>query len=338
MSKSDGPRERARFDRRVRLRRTTGAVALAAVPVLLVAAPLVAVAALLGPAGLGVLAPAALGGLPPTAAAALAAVAIGLGGSALAGPVLVDRRIARLPGAELDDQPIGSVADRVAALAEEVGVDAPQVTVVRADAANVAVADGYRGSRLVVSTRLLSLPAADRDAALRHALVRLRTREAAVTTAMLPALALVETVALLATLLVGRRADRTAADRRVNRIHGYEPEESRVPPWAYTAAGVLLWLLLLPAWLPAAVGDRLYVGGGRRDADAAVARLGSAEREALGNAVAFAGEAAGAADWPPLLDRLSLASMADAETGRVRGTSRQEARLRLALLRSKRLL
>ncbi|WP_280587912.1 hypothetical protein [Halorubrum sp. Boch-26] len=348
MSDSDGPNAREvdapspgtadGRSGRVRLRRAAGAVALATVPALLAAAPLVPAAALLGPAGLGVLDPVALGGLPPTVAAALAAVVLGPGGSALIGPFLVDRRIGRLPEAELDDRPAEFVAHRVTTLAGEVGVGVPSVTVVRADAANVAVADGYRGARLVVSTRLLSLPAADRDAALRHALVRLRTREAAVTTALLPALALVETVALLATLLVGRRADRTAADRRVNRIHGYEPEENRIPPWAYTVAGVLLWLLLLPAWIPAAVGDRLYVGGGRRDADAAVARLGSAERDGLGNAVAFAGEAAGATDWPPLLDRLSLASMADAETGRVRGTSRQEARLRLALLRSKRSL
>jgi len=172
----------------------------------------------------------------------------------------------------------------VATLADEVGVDAPKVTVVRADAANVAVADGHRGSRLVVSTRLLSLPEADRDAALRHALVRLRTREALVATALLPALAAVETVALLATLLVGHRGDRTAADRRVNRIHGYEPERDRIPSWAYAVVGVALWILLLPAWVPATVGDRLYVAGGRRDADGTVARVGTAEREGLGNA------------------------------------------------------
>ncbi|MFW5917821.1 MAG: hypothetical protein ACOCRD_05375, partial [Halorubrum sp.] len=259
-----------------------------------------------------------------------------VGGSAVAGPILVDRRIARLPRADLDDRPADFVDDRVATLAADVGVDAPAVTVVRADAANVAVTDGYRGSRLVVSTRLLSLPKGDRDAALRHALVRIRTREAAVATALLPSLAVVETVALLATLLIGRRGERTAADRRVNRIHGYEPDRERVPSWAYAVGGVLLWALLLPAWIPAAVGDRLYVAGGRRAADAAVARVGSAERDGLGNAVAFASDAAGAADWPPVLDRLSLVSMADGETGRVRGTSRQDARVRLARLRSKR--
>ena len=314
-----------------RVRRAVGALALLAVPVLLAAVPLVPVAVLLGPAGLDVAGPGAVGG-------ALAAVVVGLGGSALIGPVVADRRIARLPEAELDDRPADFVADRVATLADEVGVDAPEVTVVRADAANVAVADGHRGSRFVVSTRLLSLPRADRDAALRHALVRLRTREALVATALLPALGAVETVALLATLLVGRRGERTAADRRVNRIHGYEPERERIPSWAYAVAGAVLWLLLLPAWVPAAVGDRLYVGGGRRDADGAVARAGTAERAGLGNAVAFASDAAGAADWPPLLDRLSLVSMADAETGRVRGTSRQEARARLARLRSKRSL
>lgn len=314
-----------------RLRRAVGALAFLAVPVLLAAVPLVPAATLLGPAGLNVAGPGAAGGL-------LAAVAVGLGGSALLGPILVDRRVARLSHAELDNRPADFVADRVAVLADEVGVDPPTVTVVRADAANVAATDGYRGSRLVVSTRLLSLPQDDRDAALRHALIRIKRREAIVTTALIPALAFVETVALLATLLVGRRGERTAADRRVNRIHGYEPEQKRVPSWAYTVAGVLLWLLLLPAWLPAAVGDRLYVAGGRQSADAAVAAVGATEREGLGNAVAFASDAAGAADWPPLLDRLSLVSMADAETGRVRGTSRQEARIRLARLRSKRAL
>lgn len=312
-------------------RRALGALALLAVPVLLAAIPFVPAAFLLGPAGLDVAGPGAVGG-------PLAAVVVGLGGSALLGPIVVDRRIARLPEAELDGRPADFVADRVATLASETGVDVPDVTVVRADAANVAAVDGYRGSRLVVSTRLLSLPKSDRDAALRHALVRIQTREALITTALIPALAVVETVALLATILVGRRNDRTAADRRVNRIHGYEPDRNRIPSWAYTVAGALLWLLLLPAWVPAAVGDRHYVAGGRRNADAVVGRIGSNEREGLGNAVAFASDAAGAADWPPLLDRLSLVSMADGETGRVRGTSRQEARVRLARLRSKRTL
>ncbi|GAB3697185.1 hypothetical protein GCM10028858_09250 [Halorubrum pallidum] len=298
---------------------------------MLAALPLVPLAALIGPAGLGIAGPGAGGGL-------LVAVVVGLGGSGLLGPILVDRRISGLPEAELDDRPADFVADRVSTLADEVGVDAPAVTVVRADAANVAVADGYRGSRLVVSTRLLSLPRADRDAALRHALVRLRTREPLLVTAVLPAVAVVETVALLATLLVGRRDERTAADRRVNRIHGYEPDRDRVPSWAYTVAGVLCWVLLSPAWVPAAVGDRFTVADGRRHADAAVARLGTDERDGLGNAVAFASDAAGAADWPPLLDRLSFVSMADGETGRVRGTSRQEARIRLARLRSKQAL
>ena len=307
-------------------RTAVGALALAAVPVVLAAVPLVPLVLLAG-RGVGV-------GL-------LAATLVGLGGSAVLGPVLVDRRIEGVPVLDPDDgfdeldTPIEEAVARVAA---DVGVDAPDVTVVRADAANVAVADGYRGSRLVVSTRLGSLPSADRDAALRHALTRLRTREAAFTTAALPGLAAVETVALLATLLVDRRSERAPGDRTVNRIHGYEPARERIPGPVYTAAGLLLWLALLPAWIPAIVGDRLFVSGRRRVADAAVARTGTAEREGLGNAVEFAGDAAGAAEWPPLLDRLSLVSMADNETGRVRGTSRQEARIRLARLRSKRAL
>ncbi len=302
------------------IRTAVGAAGLVAVPVVLAVIPIAPVAGALG-IGLG-------RGL-------LVAAAVGLLGSVVLGPILVGRRVRRLPDADLDDRPAAFVEYRVDELADEVGVDAPDVTVVRADAANIAVTDGYRGSQMVVSTRLLSLSAADRDAALRHALIRLRRREALFTTAMLPALVVVETMALLATLLVGRRADRSPADRRVNRIHGYEPERERIPPPVYTLAGLLLWLLLLPAWIPAVVGDRLFIAGRRRAADAAVARVGETERDGLANAVEFAGDAAGAADWPPLLDRLSLVSMADDETGRVRGSSRQEARIRLASLRSK---
>lgn len=304
-------------------RTLVGLVALALVPTGIAAVPVVPVAVVVG---LGV------------GPAVLAAGVVGLGTSAILGPLLVDRRIEELPDADLEDRPTAFIEDRVATIAGDLGVDPPELTVVRGDAANVAVTDGYRGARLVVSTRLLSLPEADRDAALRHAIVRLRSREAAVTTALLPALLVVETLALLATLLVGRRSDRTEADRRVNRIHGYEPERERIPAPAYTLAGVLLWLALLPVWFPAVVGDRLYVGERRRAADATVSRTGRAERTGLANAVAFARDAAGAADWPPLLDRLSLVSMADHETGRIRGTSRHETRVRLARLRSKRTL
>ncbi|SMO51514.1 hypothetical protein [Halorubrum cibi] len=318
---SSGPIERA-FT-------AVGALALATVPVVLAAIPIVPLAWLLGVAGGVDLGPGAV---------ALATVVVGLGTAAVLGPVLVDRRIARLPAADLDDRPAAFIDSRVEAVAKAVGVDPPPVTAVRAEAANVAVADGHRGPRLVVSTRLLSLPAADRDAALRHAMVRLRTREAAFTTAALPGLVVVEWVTLFATLLVGRRSDRSPSDRRVNRIHGYEPDRERIPAPAYAAAGLFVWLVALPAWIPAVVGDRLFVGDRRRAADAAVSRTGEAERDGLANAIAFAGEAAGSADWPPLFDRLSLVSMADDETGRVRGTSRQEARVRLARLRTKRAL
>lgn len=312
-----------RWNGQVTLRGVVGLLALAVVPVVVAAGPLVPLLAVLGPGpGVGV----------------LAAVVVGLGGSALLGPVLVERRIDRLPRANLDEKPAAFLDDRISALADEVGVDAPDIRVVNADAANVAVTDGHRGATLVVSTRLLSLPEADRDAALRHALVRLHGRDAAVTTALLPATLLVETLGLLATLLVTRRDDRDETDRRVNRIHGYEPERNRIPWPVYTLAGVLLWVLLLPIWVPFVVGDRLYVAGSRRAADAAVARASPDDGEGLANAVEYAREAAGAGDWPPLLDRLSLVPMADEETRRVRGTSRQETRIRLARLRSKRRL
>lgn len=322
---TSGPIERART--------VIGALALAATPVVIAAVPILPLAWLLD--GSSVLVGGVGGGI---VVGLLTAVVVGPTASIVLGPVLVDRRVERLPAADLDERPAAFVDSRVDEMAEAVGIDPPPVTVVRAEAANVAVTDGYRGPRLVVSTRLLSLPAADRDAALRHAMVRLRSREAAFTTAVLPALVVVETVTLVATLLVGRRTDRNPADRRVNRIHGYEPERERVPAYAYSAVGLLAWLISLPAWVPAVVGDRLFVAGRRRAADAAVARAGEVERDGLANAVAFSGEAAGAAEWPPRLDRLSLVSMADEETGRVRGTSRQEARIRLARLRSKRAL
>jgi len=227
----------------------------------------------------------------------------------------------------------------VATLADEVGVDAPKVTVVRADAANVAVADGHRGSRLVVSTRLLSLPEADRDAALRTRARPAPDSGSARRDRAAPGARSGRDGGASGdpARRAPRRPDGGGPSRQSN-PRGYEPERDRIPSWAYAVVGVALWILLLPAWVPATVGDRLYVAGGRRDADGTVARVGTAEREGLGNAVAFASDAAGAADWPPLLDRLSLISMADAETGRVRGTSRQEARTRLARIRSKRAL
>ncbi|KKF39165.1 hypothetical protein FK85_30710, partial [Halorubrum saccharovorum] len=100
---------------RTRVRRVAGALALLAVPVLLAAVPLVPVTALLGPAALDVVGPGAIGGF-------IGAVVVGLGGSALLGADLVDRRIARLPEAELDDAPRTSSATASATLAEEVGV------------------------------------------------------------------------------------------------------------------------------------------------------------------------------------------------------------------------
>jgi hypothetical protein len=254
------------------------------------------------------------------------------------GPAVVDRRIASLPRVGSDDDRRSLAESRVAAIAAQLGVDRPTVTVVSADAANVAVTDGHRGSRLVVTTRLLSLPPSNRDAALRHAISRLQRREAAVTTAALPGLVAVETVALAATLVVSHEPDRRPADRRANRIHGYEPDRDRIPAPLYTAGGLLAWLVTLPVWLPAAVGDRLFVGGGRRDADAVVARTDDDARTGLASAISFTEEAPGASDWPPLLDRLSVVSMADATTERVRGTSRHETRCRLAQLRSKRSL
>jgi len=309
--------------RTAQLKRVFGAFTLAVVPSLfvgLLVMPLVVLTSV-GPAAGTVVA--ALGGV-------VTAVALG--------PVIVDRRIASLPRVGADDDRRSLAESRVAAIAAQLRVSRPAVTVAAVDAANVAVIDGHRGSRLVVTTRLLSLPPSSRDAALRHAISRLQRREAAVTTAALPGLVAVETVALAATLLVSHEPDRRPADRRSNRIHGYEPDRDRIPAPLYTAGGLLAWLVTLPTWLPAAVGDRLFVGGGRRDADDIVARTNEDARTGLAAAISFTEEAPGASDWPPLFDRLSVVSMADATTERVRGTSRHETRCRLARLRSKRSL
>jgi len=309
--------------RTVGAKRALGALALVAVPSLL-AGPLIAPFVVFTGAGL------VAGAIAATLGGVVAAVALG--------PVVVDRRVESLPRVAQDDDRRSLAESRVTAIAAQLGVDRPAVTVVSADAANVAVTDGHRGSQLVVTTRLLSLPPSSRDAALRHAISRLQRREAAVTTAALPSLAAVETVALAAILLVSHEPDRRPIDRRANRIHGYQPDQRQIPAPVYTTGGLVAWLVTLPVWLPAAVGDRLFVGGRRRDADAVVARSDDDARTGLAAAIEFTEEAPGASDWPPLLDRLSVVSMADTTTERVRGTSRHESRCRLARLRSKRRL
>lgn len=269
-----------------------------------------------------------------TAPAVLAAVVVGVGSSALLGPIVVGRTIDRLPKASLEERPEAFLQERVGSIAADVGIDPPEVVVVNANAANVCAVDSYRGTTIVASTRLLSLDADARDAAVRHAMYRVKHRDAAVLSALLPLLAAVEVVVLLGLSLVGRRGDRDESDRNVNRIHGYEPERGRVPAPVYTLAGIVLLAILFPAWAPFALGERLYVSGSRRAADVAVSRSGNDERQGLADAVEFARGAAGASDWTPTLDRLSLVPMADERARLVRGTSRQEERVRLAVLRS----
>jgi len=158
--------------------RALGALALVAVPCLfagLLIAPLVAFTRV-GPVA---------GGVAATLGGVVTAVALG--------PVVVDRRVASLPRVGPNDDRRSLAESRVAAIAAQLGVDRPAVTVAAVDAVNVAVTDGHRGSRLVVTTRLLSLPPSSRDAAIRHAIARLQRREAAVTTAALPGLVAVET-------------------------------------------------------------------------------------------------------------------------------------------------
>ena len=304
-----------------RVRTALGCVSLACVPTVFAAVVISPLAVVLG--------------LEVNVFLALAGIT-GLVTAAFIGPRLVDRHIASLPHADSESDLSSLARTRVDVIATELGLERPAVTVIKANAANVALVTGRQGPRLVVTTRLLSGDPAIRDAALHHAVARMRTREAAFTTAMLPGLLAVEMAALVATLLVWRTPERRDTDRRVNRIHGYEPETKRVPRAVYRLCGLVLWLGLVPVWLPAAVGDRLFVAGRTRAADGEVAAAG--RRQGLAEALAFTNGATGASEWSPLLDRLSLVPMADATTARVRGTGRHETRQRLARLRSKRRL
>ncbi|WP_426963868.1 hypothetical protein [Haloparvum alkalitolerans] len=294
-----------------------GALLLAAVPAVLVALPAAAVAPLL-PA-------------PPTVPAA-AGAAVGLLGGLAAGPVLVRRTVSTLPDAEDD-----ALTEAVDAVAADLGIpeaDRPAVRVVGSRAATLAVVDGglLATPTLVAPTRLREFDDAARDAAIAHALTRLRNRNALLVTLTLGAALLVELWTLVGIDLLRHRDDGDEDDGP--RMLGERDRRRGVPPAAYTGAGVLLLLLAVPFWLAFALGDRLLIGGGRRRADDAVR---AADRgEGLIDALAFARDAAGDRDWPPSLDRLSVSPLSDPATRRARGTSRNETRVRLARIHTAR--
>lgn len=294
-------------------RMAAGTLAYAAVPALAVAVPLrLAAAAGLGPG--------------PIVGAALVSAAV-VGVAALGAPVS-RRLVATLPERDAPD-----VAERVERLAAGMGVPAPAVRVVDCGAPNVAAVGRTPGeATLVVSERLLDVAGDEgADAVLVHALARSR-RDAPVTTAFLPVAIAVETVVLLGLDLVRREPDaeeRRAAfgERRGRDLSGVTASVGRV-------AGVLLLALAAVPWLLLAVGDRLLVAGGRRDADRVVAAEGRAG--AFADWLVDAPDADGYRDWPPALDRLSALPLAGGTIRSLRGTARGAGEVREARLRTDR--
>ncbi|WP_058366800.1 hypothetical protein [Haloparvum sedimenti] len=294
-----------------------GALLLAAVPAALVALLAAVVAAPLS--------------VPTTAASAVGA-AVGLLGGVAAGPLLIRRTVRGLPAAEDD-----AVTEAVDAVAVDLGIpeaERPAVRVVDSRAATLAAVDGglLGTPTLVVPTRFREFDDAARDAAIAHALTRLRNRNALLVTLTLGAALLVELWTLVGIELL-RHRDADDEDEGP-RMLGERDRRRGIPPAAYTGAGVLLLLLAVPFWIAFALGDRLLVGGGRRRADDAVRAMDRGE--GLIDALAFARDAAGDRDWPPALDRLSVSPLSDPATRRARGTGRNETRLRLARIHATR--
>ncbi|WP_096388868.1 hypothetical protein [Halopenitus persicus] len=323
----------------------------------------VAIALLGGPAVL--VAEVVVGGPFDTSVAVAIATVGGLGGSYALGPVIVDRAIdsrsaAVDPGAgggsasadgaaSTGDPTVDSLVERVADVADAARIDPPAVRVVDRRAMNVGVVATRTGTTLVVPTRLADLDDPAFDALVTHALLRGSSRRARLATALLAPALVVEVVALLGAELLSRRTgygDADHGDRSERpRMLGAGDRGDRSVPWVvYALAGGLLLVAVAPLWIPFALGDRLLIGRGRSRTDAATARVGasgihgtgSIDAASIADALRDAHDARGYRDWPPSLDRLSVVPMGDPVTRRVRGTSRQELRVRIARLRSKR--
>lgn len=292
-----------------------GALLLAAVPAALVALPAAIAGALLAGSTASI--------------GAVVGAAVGLLGGLVTGPLLARRTVRGLSVAE--DETLTAAVDAVAADLSIPESDRPAVRVVDSRAATLAVVGALGSPTLVVSTRLREFDDAARDAAIAHALTRLRSRNALLVTLTLGAALLVELWALVGIELLRHRED---DEDEGPRMLGERDRRRGVPPTAYTAAGALLLLLAVPFWTAFALGDRLLVGAGRRRADAAVRALD--RDEGLVDALSFARDATGDRDWPPALDRLSLSPLSDPATRRARGTSRNETRIRLARIHAAR--
>ncbi|QHS15703.1 hypothetical protein GWK26_00270 [haloarchaeon 3A1-DGR] len=329
-----------------------GAALLAVVPIALLGGPAVLVASIVtdGPMGTGL--------------AVAAAAVVGLGGSYVLGPVIVDRAIdarsapigpasgggsASGDDTSTGDPAVDALVDRAADVADAARVDRPTVRVVDRRAMNVGVVATRAGTTLVVPTRLADLDDPAFDALVTNALLRGESGRARLATALLAPALVVEVLTLLGAELLSRRDGSDGADRGAEserpRMLGAGDRGDRSIPWAaYALGGGLLLVAIAPLWIPFAVGDRLLIGRGRSRTDAATARVGasgihgtgSIDAASLADALRDARDASGYRDWPPSLDRLSVVPMGDLVTRRVRGTSRQELRVRMARLRSKR--
>lgn len=246
------------------------------------------------------------------------------------------------------EQPSESLTRRVERLAGELDGPVPAVRVVDTGAPNAAVYCRRPGTAtLLVSERFAAAvhetaseerptddattPDAGVDAALLAAMAR-ANRDAPFTTAFLPIALAVETLVLLGFDLVTDWSDDGNDDRRA--AFGERPgrDLSGVTKVAGTAGGALLLVCLVPFWLLLAVGDRLLVGGGRRAADRTAAETGYAEP--LANHLVDAPDAAHVRDWHPAFDRLSVVELADGPIRVLRGTDRDELRIREARLRT----
>lgn len=231
------------------------------------------------------------------------------------------------------DEPDEAMAERVDRLADELGVAPPEVRMVEAGATNVALFGRSPGSAtLLVSERLVDV--ADEssvDATIVAALTRVN-RDGPLTTALLPATLVVETLVLLGIDLVRSWDEDDEDDTRA--AFGERPgrDLSGVTAIAGAVGGGLLLVAIAPFWLLLVLGDRLLVGGGRREADRVAGAVGHGN--ALADHLTDATDVTSYADWPPALDRLSIVPLADETIRSLRGTARGEVRVREARLRT----
>jgi hypothetical protein len=258
------------------------------------------------------------------------AAGVALIGSYAVGPALVDRAISEMAPVEANGAE--RLRERVSEAARSNGHPPPTVRVVRRSAVTLGVATTRTGTTLVVPSRLSELDDPAFEAMVLHALARADSRNARLTTALLPAALLVEAIRLLASGLLSHRPS-GEDDRPL--AFGDDGGGDRSIPWVvYALSGAVLLVAVTPWWLLLAVGDRLLVGRGRVAADRAVASRGRADE--LADALEYARDASGHREWAPEIDRLAVVPMGEIESRRIRGRGRGGLRVRIARLRSKR--